>query len=449
MGQPYRPRGSATTTALALALLAACTAPPGPLASESPSPTAPAEDTTIRLTVANHQFLPIEELLGEYERANPGLTVEVIAPDFRAEAERQTEVEYLRSGVDVADVVVLGEQSLGVLTSDGDRFVDLREHGLGAAEDDVVPWALQRGIAPDGRLFALPATIAPSALCFRGDLLAEAGIAQSRDELAALLTADGGGWDVYFDLGRRYHAVTGRAWFDQSQFIWDAMAAQLPYGYSAPERPTDFASDPELRSRWDLLAAAVADGLSANQAAWHWNDGRSFVDGTFATFLCPAWMLGIVEGNVTAGGGDASTGWDVVDAFPGGGWAWGGTYLTVCATAEHPDEAARLLQWLTDPERQAAMHASDVELPSNRQVLADLTEAATPHPFFNGAPAVAILASRAQSVPPHVVGPDDLRISQEAFGMALSRLEQGSTQDGPAAWAEAMASLEELDLTSP
>ena len=447
MGQPDHPGGSATTVALAFALLAACSSPPGHFPSESPSPSPPAEDTTIRLTVANHQALPIHDLLAEYDRDHPGITVEVIAPDYRAESERENEVEYLRSTEDPADVVVLGEDAVGVMRYEADRFVDLRGY-LGAAEDDVVPWSLQQGIAPDGRLFALPATIAPSALCFRGDLLAEAGIAQDREELAALLTADDGHWDVYFDLGRRYRAATGRAWFDQAGFIWDAMAAQLPQGYSAPGRG-ELASDPELRARWDLLTAAIADGLSANQAAWDWNDGRSFVDGTFATFLCPEWMLGVVEGNATAGGGDASTGWDIVDAFPGGGWAWAGTYLTVSATSEHPDDAARLVQWLTDPEQQATLHASAGGLPSGRQVLADLTEAATPNPFFNGAPAVAILASRAQSVPPHVIGPEDYRIASEAFGPALWRLEQGAAADGPAAWAEAMASLEGLDLTSP
>ena len=55
--------------------------------------------------------------------------------------------------------------------------------------------------------------------------------------------------------------------------------------------------------------------------------GKAFIDGTFATFVCPGWMLGVVKGNTEAGGGDATTGWDFADVFPGGAANWGGAFL--------------------------------------------------------------------------------------------------------------------------
>ena len=36
----------------------------------------------------------------------------------------------------------------------------------------------------------------------------------------------------------------------------------------------------------------------------------------------------MVKGNVEAGGGDATTGWDFADVFPGGAANWGGAFLT-------------------------------------------------------------------------------------------------------------------------
>ncbi len=65
-------------------------------------------------------------------------------------------------------------------------------------------------------------------------------------------------------------------------------------------------------------------------------------------------MLGVVKGNTEAGGGDATTGWDFADVFPGGAANWGGAFLTVPTTSEHPKEAAELAAWLTAAEQEVA-----------------------------------------------------------------------------------------------
>ena len=59
--------------------------------------------------------------------------------------------------------------------------------------------------------------------------------------------------------------------------------------------------------------------------------------GEFAAMLCPGWMLGVISGNAPD-----ITGWDIADAFPGGGGNWGGSYLTVPANGAHVKEAAEL-----------------------------------------------------------------------------------------------------------
>ena len=42
------------------------------------------------------------------------------------------------------------------------------------------------------------------------------------------------------------------------------------------------------------------------------------------------WMLGVISGNAPD-----TTGWDIADAFPGGGGNWGGSYLVVPANGEN------------------------------------------------------------------------------------------------------------------
>src|SRR5665647_889080 len=140
-----------------------------------------------------------------------------------------------------------------------------------------------------------------------------AGLPSDRAEVATLLDGD---WQNFFDVGRQYQQATGKAWFDQSGFLWNAMVNQLEEGYYTKDGELNVEGNTEMRARWDSLAAATADGLSAAQSTWDWNGGQSFVDGTFATFVCPGWMLGVVKGQIEAGGGDAPTGWTSLTSSP-------------------------------------------------------------------------------------------------------------------------------------
>jgi cellobiose transport system substrate-binding protein len=321
-------------------------------------------------------------------------------------------------------------------------LVDLREYGADRRAGDFLAWKWQQGTDPDGRVIGYGVEIGPEGLCFRGDLLAAAGIAQDRDQLAQLLNAEGGGWDVYFDLGRRYHDATGGAWFDQSGFIWDEMVDQLPVGYYTVDGALNVEGNAELQARWDLLAGAIADGLSAAQSAWDWNGGVSFVDGTFATFVCPGWMLEEVTRQIEIGVGDADIGWDFADVFPGGAGNWGGSFLAVPESSEHKAAAAELASWLTEPEQQVRSYMPAIGFPSTLEAIDELAADAEPNDFFNDALVNTILASRAQGVTTQPTGPDEWEIGA-AFGSALWALEQG-TSDADTAWEQALAGLDEL-----
>lgn len=427
-------------TILLLALLSACTAPTehgdGPA-----TPSGTPEPATVTLTLANYGGLHVDTLLAEYQRSNPDIRIEITGDPVGASSYRPS-LEDDIGGSSLADVVLFSDGSLPTVFANADRFANLADEASGA---DALPWASDWGTDSTGRVLAVPVTIEPAALCFRGDLLTEAGIAGGRDHLEQLLGADGGGWGTYFDVGRRYHEATGRAWFDQPEIIWRAMVSQVSDAFAYPAAGGAPVVDAELRVRWDLLAAAVTDGLSAHEEAWLWDGGRAFVDGSFATFLCPPWALDLVEANVTAGGGDASTGWDLADVLPGGGWSWAGAYAARTVTSAHPDEASDLVAWLIDPDQQAGLYAAGVGVPSDRQAAANVAEDPAPHAFFNDAPLGAIIASRAEHVPSGVVRADELQLAVDVFLPALHALDTGAA-DAPSAWADAMARLAEHEF---
>ncbi|RXZ49111.1 carbohydrate ABC transporter substrate-binding protein [Agromyces fucosus] len=396
-------------------------------------------DGDITLTVTTFGTFGYDDLYTEYEEANPGVTIEATNIDTGGNA-RTDAFTKLAAGSGLSDVVAIEEGWLGAIMEVSDQFVDLTEYGIDDRKADWVDWKYEQATDPEGRVIGYGTDIGPSGICYNGPALEAAGLASDRESVAELLNGD---WAHYFDVGRQYQQATGKAWFDHSGFVWNSMVNQMPEGYYTSDGELNVEDNADLKANFDLLSGAVDDGLSAAQAAWDWNGGKSFVDGTFATFVCPGWMLGVVEGQVETGGGDASTGWDFADVFPGGAANWGGAFLSVPETSEHKEAAAKLADWLTQPEQQVKQSAAAGNFPSTIEAQETLASEATPNEFFNGAPTGAILAARAEGVVAQFKGPDDSVIQENVFGPALSALDRGEV-DGTAAWDQAIELLHEL-----
>ncbi|WP_350348066.1 ABC transporter substrate-binding protein [Agromyces sp. G08B096] len=393
----------------------------------------------ITLTVTTFGTFGYEELYEEYEAANPGIKIEATNIDTGGNA-RTDAFTKIAAGSGLSDIVAVEEGWLGAIMEVSDQFVDLRDHGIEDRKSDWVDWKYEQATDAEGRVIGYGTDIGPEGICYNGPALAAAGLPTDRESVAGLLEGD---WAHFFDVGRQYQQATGKAWFDHSGFVWNAMVNQMPEGYYTSDGELNVKDNADLKANFELLGAAVDDGLSAAQTAWDWNGGKSFVDGTFATFVCPGWMLGVVQGQVEAGGGDASTGWDFADVFPGGAGNWGGAFLSIPQTSKHQEEAAKLADWLTQPEQQVKQSAAAGNFPSTVEAQETLAADATPNEFFNGAPTGAILADRAQGITAQFKGPDDSVIQENVFGPPLQKLDRGEVSVEEA-WNEALSLLDEL-----
>ncbi|WP_442966658.1 ABC transporter substrate-binding protein [Rathayibacter sp. Leaf248] len=402
-----------------------------------------AEGGNIELTVTTFNAMGFEDLYAEYEEANPGITIVPNNIDTGGNA-RTDAFTKLAAGSGLADVLAIEEGWLGQIMEVADQFVDLRDHGIEDRKADWVDWKYEQATDPDGRVIGYGTDIGPEGLCYSTAAFEAAGLPTDREAVAELLGGADATWDDYFAAGKQYNDATGKAWFDHSGFVWNAMVNQLPEGYYTADGELNIEGNPELEERWGQLTDAAAAGLSAGQKAWDWNKGKSFTDETFATFVCPAWMFGTLKGGVEAGGGDpASTGWDFADVFPGGAANWGGSFLSVPTQSEHPAEAAALASWLSEPEQQIKAFEAAGPFPSTLAAQEELASAAEPDPALNGSPTGAILAKRAEGVVAQYKGPDDSLIQENVFGPVLQKVDRGEL-DGDAAWAEALKLLGEL-----
>lgn len=395
-------------------------------------------DEQVTLTVTTFGTFGYEDLYKEYEKAHPNVKIEATNIDTGGNA-RTDAFTKIAAGSGLSDVVAIEEGWLGAIMDVSDTFVDLRDYGIEDRKDDWVDWKYGQATDAEGRVIGYGTDIGPSGICYNGAAFEAAGLPSDRESVAELLNGD---WENYFAVGADYTAKTGKAWYDHSGFVWNAMVNQLDEGYYAADGTLNVEDNAELKERFELLGAATEGGQSAAQTAWDWNGGKSFVDGTFATFVCPGWMLGVVQGQVEAGGGDASTGWDFADVFPEAQPT--GAVRSCRSRVVAAQEGGRRTRRLADAARAAGGAVRCCrQLPSTIKAQETLAADATPNAFFNDAPTGAILAERAKGVVAQFKGADDSVIQENVFGPALSSLDRRET-DTQGAWDQAVGLLNDL-----
>ncbi|MEA5119566.1 MAG: ABC transporter substrate-binding protein, partial [Propionicimonas sp.] len=332
----------ATAAAACVAMLAAgCSSgSPSPSASQptadGSASQAPAEQIT--LTVATFNEFGYDNLLAKYTDTHPNVTVKEKKAATSNEA-RENFMTKIGAGSGLSDIEAVEVDWLTEIMQASDKLADLSSPDV---QGRWLDWKAAQATTADGKLIGYGTDIGPEGVCYRSDLFAAAGLPTDRDEVAKLL----GTWDDYFELGKKFVAKSDAAWFDSTDAIFQGMVNQVDNAFSstAPEEtiiPLD--QNTAMRQMYDtVIKAAQDDDLSAHLAQWSTDWTAAFqvqaADAakkpTFATMLCPGWMLGVIEGNAAG-----LEGWDIANAFPGGGGNWGGSFLVVPAQGPNVEAA--------------------------------------------------------------------------------------------------------------
>lgn len=417
---------SALATVTALALIASACGSGGDSGGD-------ADGDQITLTVATFNEFGYEELFEEYEALHENIRIEHVKAATADDA-RDALRASLGANAGAADIEGVEVDWLVEFMQYPDKFAPLSDPEV---EGRWLDWKEAAATLEDGTLIGYGTDIGPEAICYRADLFADAGLPTDRDEVAALLEGD---WDHYFEVGREFTAASDAAWFDSASATWQGMINQVEVTYEDEDGTIIALSNPEVRQTYDaVLQAAHEDGLSAGLQQWSQDWQDSFQRDSFATMLCPGWMLGIIEGLA-----DGVDGWDVANVFPGGGGNWGGSYLTVPAQGDHIEEATALAQWLTAPEQQIKAFEAKGTFPSQVEAHSDSTLLEYSNAFFNDAPVGSMFVDRAEAVTVRPFkGPRYFQINQ-AMGDALNRVDVDGTDDPESSWGKFASFVEGL-----
>jgi cellobiose transport system substrate-binding protein len=384
------------------------------------------------LSVTTFNEFGYEELFEEYEEQT-GIRIEHNKVDT-AENARDSLRNSLGAGSGASDIEAVELDWLVEFMQYSDRFEDLSDPEL---EDRWLDWKYEDAVDEEGRQIGYGTDIGPQALCYRADLFEEAGLPTDRDDVAELLDDD---WENYFDAGRDFVASSDSAWYSGSDNIWQGMINQVEVPFETEDGEIIADTNPEVQGLYDqLLQASVEDELSAGLSQWSgdWND--AFQRDGFATMLCPGWMLGVIEGNA-----DGVDGWDVADAFPGGGGNWGGSYLTVPTQGENIDAAKELAAWLTAPEQQIKAFEAIGAFPSTVEALESEEIQSASEEFFNDAPVGEILANRAEAIEVQPFKGPNYLVINVAIQDALNRVDVDGIDDPETSWDKFVNDVEAM-----
>lgn len=401
---------------------------------DQPSAGAPAPHgppVTLRIAVYGSPGYRQAGLFASYEGLHPGVHI-VEESTGSAAAYWQGLQRHLATGAGLADLVAIPmAQMSDVLARYPASLVPLTTlggvgGGVNTFQDQWLPWVWQPAYH-SGQAYALGAETGPLGLCYRPALLREAGLPAS----PALLARDWSTWSGYLAFGRTFarRIPRGPAFMDSVTGVYNAMVSQAGTQYYGPAAQLALPGNHAVKQAWDTAVTAAKDGLSARLTplTTAWDTGVTRL--SFATAICPAWLLSSIEKLSGTGG----TGTWAVTRVPGGTGNSGGFYLAIPRTSAHQQDAYQLAVYLTGQQAGPALAQAGAFPASSPAINAVTTLTSS---YFSGSPVGRIFSLAADRMPAAPSGPATGTIGALLDG-ALSRAETGSLPPARA-WATAM-----------
>ncbi|MCK6264044.1 extracellular solute-binding protein [Vibrio sp. ZSDE26] len=296
-------------------------------------------------------------------------SLKVLLPDF--EKKTGVKVDYLMNnhgdhhtklttnlatGSGAGDVIVVDVEKIGPFVASG-GLVNLSEkYGADKFEKSFAPYAWAQGKGADGGMYGIPVDLGPGVMYYRTDVFEKAGI----DVEEAIKD-----WDSYIAAG-----VTLKE--KNVQLIASAAdVAQAIIYTTVPEGEGlyfDKDGNPVVTSERFVHAFEVAKKIREKELdgrilAWsnEWYEG--FRNGTFATQLSGAWLLGHLNNWIAP---DTAGNWGVENLPDGIYGSWGGSFLSIPTQAANQDDAWKLIEYMTtDREVQLKSFETIAAFPAN------------------------------------------------------------------------------------
>jgi cellobiose transport system substrate-binding protein len=379
-------------------------------------------------------------LYKKYEQLCPNITIKQTLADSSGDYWTKLKTE-LAAGSGLPDVsgIEIGFVA-NIVQQHASQFVNF-DSVPNAAQDkaEFYPFKWSMASTADGSdTVGLGTDTGPEAVCYRPDLLKQAGLPYQRDDVAKLWQT----WPDFIKFGQKYEAsstkASGSHFLDSAASVFSTAVYQGKEAYDNAQGQPDAENSDGVKTAWQYATQAAADHITAglSQFSTDWN--KAFSGDSFAALACPTWMMSYIESQ--AGTGFAGK-WDIAPVLPGGATNWGGSWLGVPTASKNQAAAIALVEWLSAKSQQVTLWSKG-HWPSNQDAAQDPSVADAKNTYFSGAPVGQIFGGIASQMKIPPIGVDDTPI-QTAFTTALTNIEQKGMSASDA-WTSAINNVKQI-----
>ena len=352
----------------------------------------------------------LETVIPGFESANAGIAVTYQANNHGDHHKKLT--TNLATGEGAGDVVAVDVGFVGSFVNAG-GFVSLSDPAYGADDmrDLFASYAWDQGKGADGNQYAIPLDIGPGVMYYRRDVLSSIG--GSIDAVIA-------DWDSYIDYGRQLKAQNVALIADAGDVAMLIINTTVKEGdglYFDAEGNSLVTSD-RFVTAFQTARQIREEGLDAQIGSWsnEWYD--AFKQGTVATQMSGAWLLGHLQNWMAP---DTAGLWGAANLPDGIYGSWGGSFLAIPTQSENKQAAWEMIKYMTT--------SAEVQLSGLAEIGAfpvlesTYTDASFDEPiaFLDGQQARQLFAEVAQQVPAVLPKDGDL-IARDVVNAALAEV---------------------------
>jgi len=330
----------------------------------------------------------------------------------------------------VPDITGIKGEDMASFLPQSSKFVDLNTLGADKLASQYLPWKWKQGSTQDGKLIGFPIDIGPTAMFYREDIFAQAGLPTDPDKVSAQLST----WDDYFQAGVTLHGAVPKSFlFSNISSIFNLVLGQGTKRFI--DESNKFIGDQDhIKLAWDTAVKGYNLGIDAKINDDSWNGAIG--NGTLATEVGAAWHAL----DVSQAAPDTKGKWRVA-AGPAAGANIGGSFLAVPAAGHNHDLAFQVITWILGPDNQARGFTDAALFPSTPATY-KMPALTSPDPFFGGQATIDVFAASADKVPHAYEAPADAAVSAPYFSELVNIEAKGKKPDS--AWADAVSSAKQI-----
>ena len=348
----------------------------------------------------------------------------VVGGDFK-----QKLTTTLAAGRSVPDITGIKGEDIAALLPQAKQFVDLNTLGADKLAAQFLPWKWKQGSTQDGKLIGFPIDIGPTALFYREDLFAKAGLPSKPADVSAQLST----WDAYFAAGVKLHAAAPKSFLVGSvSSIFGVAVGQNTVRFI--DSGNKFVGDQDhIRKAWDTALKPFTLGIDAKINDNSWN--AAVGNGAVAAEVGAAWHAL----DISQAAPDTKGKWRVA-AGPGGPANIGGSFLAIPKASANPELAFQIISWLLSPDNQARGFTDAALFPSSPAAY-KLPALTAPDAFFGDQVTIDVFGPAAEKIPIAYEAPGDAAVAVPYYN-ELVKVEGG--KDAEKGWADAVSQAKQI-----